>query len=134
MPRFQFRKPWKPLPLSVERLEDRLAPAIIRWNTDADGSWHVAGNWLDEFNVVRLPTSSDNVILDRGAANPVITTSSSVTVASLVANESLHITNGSFRATSDLTLNAPWQLSGGFLYAHGSTLTLEHFQFDPCAR
>ena len=114
----------RPRPLGLEPLEDRLAPAVVRWNVDADGSWHTDANWLDEFNIARVPTGTDQVILDRPAGTFVVTVSSSVTVAGLVANESLRVTGGSFRVNSDFTLNAAWELAGGTLYASSSVLTL----------
>src|SRR5712691_3776496 len=60
-------KPW------VELLEDRILLSSVSWNTDADGQWNVAANWLDDQHVARVPTAADDVTIDRGAANPTIT-------------------------------------------------------------
>jgi len=43
------------IPVTFERLEDRLALANVFWNVDADGFWDVASNWRDEFGASRLP-------------------------------------------------------------------------------
>jgi hypothetical protein len=65
------RSPWPRLLL--ERLEDRIAPANVFWNVDANGFWDVAPNWRDESGVNRLPTGADTVFLDRPAGSFTVT-------------------------------------------------------------
>jgi hypothetical protein len=100
----------------------------ISWNTDSSGFWDVASNWLDSTGVVRAPNSTDDVLLDRGAANPTITIRSSASAHAVLSNESLVI-NSVFAVGSDSELDAATTLSGGTINGPGSvtnvgTLTL----------
>src|SRR4051812_25017749 len=54
---------------AVEILERRELLAQISWNTDSDGYWDVPANW----STGMVPTSNDDVVIDRGAANPTVT-------------------------------------------------------------
>src|SRR5262245_58366445 len=77
------------VPLTFERLEDRILLAKVFWNVDADGFWDVAANWKDEFDVVRLPGAGDDVFLDRPAGVFAVThRSGSDTIQSLHATRS----------------------------------------------
>ncbi|HET9216767.1 MAG TPA: matrixin family metalloprotease, partial [Terriglobia bacterium] len=72
-----------------------ITPTIF-WNVDSDGSWDVAANWLDTLGVSRVPTAADDVLIDRGSANPIITISvGSQTARSLLSKESLILSGGS---------------------------------------
>jgi RHS repeat-associated protein len=55
--------------LTVELLEERLAPAVVSWNVDANGLWNVAGNW----STGAVPGAADDVYLDRPAGKFTIT-------------------------------------------------------------
>jgi len=46
--------------LFLEMLDDRLAPADIRFINPAGGDWNVAGNW----DLGRLPAAADDAIID----------------------------------------------------------------------
>ena len=50
---------------ALEVLEDRVLPATVFWNVDADGFWDVAANWRDDQGVSRLPGAEDDVVIDR---------------------------------------------------------------------
>ena len=91
------------LPVTFERLEDRLVLANVLWNIDADGFWDVASNWRDELGVSRLPAVGDDVFLDRPAGTFTVTyrSSASSTVRSLHADR-----NGLVLSGGSLTITA----------------------------
>src|SRR5262245_26234563 len=119
----QHRWPWTQLVL--ERLEDRLAPANVFWNVDADGFWDVAANWKDQFNVVRLPGAADDVFLDRAGGNFLITHRSGAdSIRSLhAASSNFALTGGSLTLTAASDLGGAFSLSGGDLIANGAWTT-----------
>jgi len=60
--------------LRMELLERRDLLAVVHWISDNDGNWEDAANWEDQATGnPRVPVSGDEVVIDRGAANPVIT-------------------------------------------------------------
>ena len=89
----------------IEFVKDHLVPAM--WMTDASGDWSTLAQWnSDNPGYVagndatgpapRLPNQIDTVILDRGAANPVITLNSgNHAVRKLFVREALNLTGGS---------------------------------------
>src|SRR5262245_56125437 len=82
--------------LLLEQLEARLVLATVSWNSDQDGFWDAAENWLDESNVSRVPGPQDDVVIDREAANPGITVrNGEQSVRSLMSRERIVITGGS---------------------------------------
>jgi hypothetical protein len=46
---------------NLEKLEDRLAPATVSWNVDANGNWETASNWSAGY----VPGPNDTVVIDR---------------------------------------------------------------------
>src|SRR5262245_37316536 len=90
--------------LVCEALEDRILPAQIFWNVDADGFWNVAGNWRDDQGVSRLPEANDDVIIDRPGGDFTVTFRDAVSsVHSLTARERLVV--GQLGTTSMLTIS-----------------------------
>ena len=88
----------------------------ISWNVNTDGFWDVASNWIDSNGVSRLPTAGDDVLIDRGSANPVITIRSGLqSVHSLLSNEALTITGGSLTIGAESEINSDLTLSAGTL-------------------
>ncbi len=83
-------------------------PNSVFWNSDNDGDWNNPVNWSTGF----VPGASDNVIINRLNANPVITISSNVTVNSLQSEESLTISNGSLRVFNDSEVNGDLIING----------------------
>src|SRR5262249_47322039 len=69
----QRRRPYRKVPaLSLEALEDRLAPAVLTWTGNADhATWELAGNW----DLGRAPQNGDDVAI------PIVTGSTGVTHA-----------------------------------------------------
>ena len=60
--------------LLAEALEDRRMLAVVHWISDSDGDWNDAANWQDQTTLVsRVPGFGDDVVIDRGVADPVIT-------------------------------------------------------------
>jgi hypothetical protein len=102
----------------VELLEERLAPAIVSWNVDADGLWSVAGNW----STGTVPGAADDVYLDRPAGKFTIThDAGDFAVKSIhAATDALVVAGGTF------TINATSELgdfSFGSLVLNGSLTT-----------
>jgi hypothetical protein len=77
------------------RIEGRLVPATVRWINPAGGEWGVASNW----DVQRLPTGSDDVIID-------------------LAGVTVHVSTGEVNhpnQANTLTSTDALDISGGFL-------------------
>src|SRR5262249_40948959 len=107
-------KPW------AEVLEDRLLLATVTWNVDANGFWDVASNW----GTGVVPGAGDDVVIDRGTANPIVTIRSGAqSVHSLTSNEALVISGGSLTEAAASAMNNGLTLSGGTLTPNGA-LTL----------
>jgi RHS repeat-associated protein len=101
----------------LERLEDRLAPATISWNTDADGFWDVASNW----DLGHVPAPGDDVVINRPNANPTITfRSGTADLNSLQSTEALTLSGGTLNLATDSSLSAAFSLSGGTLGGTGT--------------
>src|SRR5262245_32415429 len=80
----------------LERLEDRCLMAVVSWGVDTDGFWDLATNWSDEFGVQRVPGPADDVVIDRPAADVVVTVRSGTqSVRSVLSREALNVTGGS---------------------------------------
>ena len=92
----------------------------ISWSTNQSGFWDVASNW----DANRVPSSSDDVCIDRGSAHPTVTIRSDTDVNTLFSHDALVQTGG-----TTLILAAPseffgsYQLEGGTLSA-GSSIML----------
>jgi hypothetical protein len=96
----------------------------ISWNVNGSGFWDVASNWLDSNGIARLPTATDDVLIDRGSANPVITIRSGAqAVHSLLSAESLVLSGGSLTLSADSEIDGSFTETGGTLGGAG-TLTV----------
>src|SRR5262249_27779753 len=108
--------------LMLERLEDRLAPAMVLWDggPSATGtSWNNPVNWAGD----TLPTAADDVQIGSAFAGTTITSSGNVAVRSVSSAAALEITAGTFAlgaATSQI--DATFTVSGGTLQLTGTTL------------
>ena len=78
--------------LRLEQLEQRMLLTAYIWNTDSNGSWHEPTNWVDEGGNPGVPGASDQVTIDRGAIDVVVSVESSARVESLLAREHLVVT------------------------------------------
>jgi hypothetical protein len=87
-------------------------PCTISWAGDQSGAWDVAANWTP----ARVPTSTDDACIDRGAADPTITVTTFADVHSLHSTERVALTAGQLyvRTGSDITA-AALDVSGGQL-------------------
>src|SRR5688572_6555151 len=94
----------------------------ISWNTDANGFWDVATNWLDSLGVSRVPNATDDVLIDRGPANPVITIRSAQSFNNLLANESLTVSSTTVTINGEAEFNAPSSITSSTISGLG-TLT-----------
>lgn len=101
----------------AERLEDRTLLANFVWNTDADGDWSDAANWLNtDTNQPGVPGFGDAVTIDRGAADPTVTVSAGQRVATVSGTETVAITTGSLRVDNTSTYDGRIALDGGTLF------------------
>jgi filamentous hemagglutinin family protein len=90
------------------------------WNTDSSGFWETAANWSNG-----LPSGTIRAVIDRSAANPVVSLSSAVIAATLDvgSGDTLSITAGSLTlnsGSSSFTGGAVLDMSGGTLNGAGS--------------
>ncbi|HET9219022.1 MAG TPA: matrixin family metalloprotease, partial [Terriglobia bacterium] len=96
----------------------------ISWILPGDGFWDIAANWQDTSGQARVPTSSDDVLIDLAGSNPTITVRTGAqAVRSLLSSESIVISGGSLTVDSTSEINAAFTLSGGTLTGTG-TLTV----------
>ena len=87
--------------------------SAVTWATDSSGLWSDSTNWSSNPS---LPGPSDDVTIDRGAANPTVThNSGNDSILSLTANEALVLSGGSLSIANVSQSNAPLTLSGGTL-------------------
>src|SRR5262245_9718337 len=108
--RRQFHK------LRVEHLEERLNPAVISWDVDADGFWDEASNWSTD----TVPGPDDDVVIDRAGGEYVVTIrSGDQSVKSLQSVDSVVLTAGSLSLSSASRFDGPLTLSGGTLSGAG---------------
>ena len=86
--------------------------AQVQWLLDTDGYWDVPGNWSTGI----VPAAADDVIIDRGAANPVITVRSGTqSVQSIQSNEALALSGGTLLVAQTIQASNAISLSGGTL-------------------
>src|SRR5688572_16006892 len=98
------------LRLSVERLEDRLAPAGIWDGGGTTASFHNALNWDDNQVPVNIP-----VTIGPAFAGITITSSQNVNITSLDSAAKLTISAGTFTLAADSTIANAFTLTGGSL-------------------
>jgi PAP2 superfamily/Bacterial Ig-like domain len=99
----------------------------IRWVNDAGGDWANANNWRDvASNAPRVPTATDDVLIDVPTDALVTFSSDIVTVHSLVSNERFQILGGittlkpvspRLNVTTTTQVNNTFVLSGTTSYA-----------------
>ena len=89
------RRRTKPVrPLRLERLEERIALAVVRWDGDAaDGQWTNRLNWVGD----ALPGELDDVEI--GAGGEVTHAGAATFINSLVSDAPLRLTGGSLEVT-----------------------------------
>src|SRR5262245_5640243 len=112
------RRPRSRHSLTLEPLEDRLAPAVVSWDGGLSGTgtnWHDKVNWAGDV----LPGSSDDVEIGAAFAGVTITSGSDFTINSLTSAASLQITGGTFTVGAASVINNGLILSGGTLAGSG---------------
>jgi hypothetical protein len=123
-------RPWRSIirrmPLSLELLEDRLAPANVIWTGNAgDNNWNTPGNWSGGSGPNGLPGAGDQVTIN--ASGITITESGqNVSVGNVTSSAaltftgggSLTVTAGTSQVTAALTISP-----GASLTATGSSTT-----------
>jgi hypothetical protein len=98
--------------LLFEQLEDRRMLALVQWISDTSSFWDLPSNW----STGSVPTSADDVLIDRGTANPVINIRSGVqSIKSLQSNETLILSGGSLSVAQTILGSSLLTLAGGAL-------------------
>jgi hypothetical protein len=87
--------------------------ATVTWAADSNGSWNVPSNWSSNPS---LPGPNDDVIIDRGTANPIITLGA---VSGGVASINSLVANETFRLAGTLTVGT-MQVGSTFTLAGGT--------------
>src|SRR5262245_49905739 len=88
----------KGLPLYLELLEQRLAPAVVTWNGQGDGvSWSDPHNWSGN----ALPGSADDVVINATPATTVQYSTGTTSIHSLQDNGKLQVTGGALTVTQN---------------------------------
>lgn len=93
----------KPVRLQVENLEARLAPAVVRWITNADGNWNDCASWRVDGTTppeFRCPLATDDAVINVAVA-ATITFTGNHQVRSLSNFERLDMVSGTL-ALSDV--------------------------------
>lgn len=145
--------------LRLERLETRNLLAAFVWNTDSDGNWNDAANWIDGDGNTGVPGDGDDVTIERFDTNPVVTISSDAHAESLNSTEqivvdgaALHVDTtahldsvtlsstdtsaGELRLIGSATVNGELRWDSGNLYPQdltlgvGATFTIPVSPFD----
>jgi len=112
-PKPRPRRPYRRAPLLwLERLEDRLAPAMVSWNADTSGDWSTGANWSSD----NVPGPNDDVIINRLVP---------ITVTIDAGDQSVHSLQSNANATIDLsapslTVAATSQIDGSFTVSGAS--------------
>jgi uncharacterized repeat protein (TIGR01451 family) len=87
------------------------------WISNTSGFWEDPANWSDGI----VPVDGDVVVIDRLAANPVVTVqSATVTLAALRSEELLVVAGGSIGFTGTANVNGGLTMSGGLLTGSGN--------------
>src|SRR5947209_4927654 len=91
----RFRSPVRPV---LEALEDRLTPANVTWNLNADGAFNSAANWdVQGTNPVehRVPGPGDDASVNTTQAITVrLNNGDDITVHTLTINDHLQLDGG----------------------------------------
>ena len=108
---------------SVERLEERQMLSVVSWKSDGDGSWNDPTKW----STGAVPTSGDDVVIDRPGANPTVTFTGDGLIEpyhSLIVHDRLAMASGNLRISADSRIDGSFNFSGGSIAVGPGTLTL----------
>jgi hypothetical protein len=99
--------------ISTFRVGSVTREPTIRWVNEAGGAWNLATNWLDvATQMPRLPTASDDVLIDVPTDALVTFEGGVVHVNSILANERFQVTGGTLAATETIQVNNTFVLRG----------------------
>lgn len=92
-----------------------IAPAVrqptIRWVNDAGGQWNTESNWIDvATNAARVPTTTDDVLIDVPTDALITFSSGAVTVNSIISNEQFVMSGGALTVTDTMQVNNTFTL------------------------
>jgi hypothetical protein len=85
----------------------------IRWVNDAGGSWNDPNNWRDAAtNQPRLPTATDDVMIDVPTDAQITVGAGTFTVNSVISNERFQIVGGRLNVNDTIQVNNTFLLDG----------------------
>jgi RHS repeat-associated protein len=103
------------LPLRLEQLEDRTAPAVVPWSGGGgDTNWTNPLNWLGNAQ----PGSADDAVIGAAFGGITVTVGSNVTIHSVTSSAAVAINTGTFSIAAASTMQA-LTLNGGTLTGAG---------------
>ena len=83
----------------------------VRWVNDAGGNWNVASNWIDvATNAARVPTTTDDVLIDVPTDALITFGTGVVTVNSILSNERFSQSGGTLTVTDTMQVNNTFTL------------------------
>jgi hypothetical protein len=102
--------------LHLERLEDRLTPAVIFWQGGAAGtnnSWNAAANWVG--NVV--PGAQDTAVFDQSPNDVVLTANVSIAGVTITSNyqATVRLNNNALKVTSQFDASGATVFQGSVI-------------------
>lgn len=119
MARTSLRTGLRRCALNLELLEGRVVPSTIEWICD-DGDWGT----LDCWDQRRLPTATDDVVIDRPDTVLVTHSAGASTIRGLNCQEDFRLTGGTLIATAAANFSGRFQLEGGaFRSGERATIT-----------
>ena len=100
--------------VACESLERRVLMATVTWNTDAAGSWENPANWMaSDTGTGRVPTTTDDVVINRPGFSPTVTITGNESVHSLTAKSPLDVASGGLTVNANSEIFSALTLDGG---------------------
>ncbi len=91
-----------------EQVEDRCLLAVVYWSAGTDGDWNTAANWTvqgPDPAIHRVPTATDDALIDPSTAVTVTISSGTDAVKSLSCHDTLDVTGGTLSVVADSSIN-----------------------------
>ncbi|MBX7105905.1 MAG: hypothetical protein K1X57_17610 [Gemmataceae bacterium] len=112
-------------PLGVQRLEDRIAPAVIHWDGGASTlNWSDAQNWSAD----ALPGSVDDVVIGSAFSGISVSSFEPVAIQSLQSKAEVRLKASTFSLATDSNV-ARFTVAGGELSGNGNLTITQGFNW-----
>ena len=99
----------------------RASAAEVSWITDADGNWNLETNWSSG----SLPSSGDNVTIDRPGDITITVDERAVSILGLTSPDNLKISGQRFTVAGIANVEGAMELDGATLAASGATSSFD---------